>query len=236
MKRLLVFLFLAAATGCAPAPGSVGVITQARGIQVTGEGRVTTVPDVAVVNLGVEARATTASEARRRAAAGMETMAAAIRRLGVAERDIQTQRFSLTQFREREFGREVTGFRAVNTVRVKVRDIDQTGKIVDDAVAAAGDLVRVERITFTVDDPTPFYSQAREQALADARTKAEALAKGAGVSLGQPQSIFEGALRVPVPAMALGRGGELGVEAPTPIFTGETEIVLTIQVNYAIER
>ena len=236
MRKLgVVILFFGLFAGCTIQPGTVELVSQAKGISVSGEGKISATPDLAILRLGVEARAPTAEEARQQAAKGMEAIMAALKGLGIADKDIQTQRLSITPFSERQGERTVRGFLASNLVQVKVRNLDLVGKAVDGAVAAARDLVRVEGVNFTIEDPSTLQTQAREKALADARAKAEAFAKGTGVSLGRPLSISEGGFRVPAIPVALGRGGELAAEAPTPISPGEMEIVLTVQIVYAIQ-
>ena len=84
-----------------------------------------------------------------------------------------------------------------------------------------------------MDDPSPYYEEARKEAIADAKAKAEQLAKLAGVRLGKPTYISEGTQVSPI----YPRGAvyvEEAVAAPTPISPGETEISLTVQVVYAI--
>jgi len=120
-------------------------------------------------------------------------------------------------------------------VSAKIRDIERAASIIDAVAAAAGDLTRIDSISFSIDDPSPYYEEAREKAMADAEAKAEALAELAGVKLGKPTYISEGVsypppvyreamIEVPVPAPV----------AETAISPGEMEISLTVQVAYAI--
>jgi hypothetical protein len=244
-KQFLLVLFLAliatlvgqASCASKEATSTTNVTTQPTGISVSGEGKVTVAPDLAVVRLGVEAKAGTVRKARDDAAKAMDAVMAALTSKGVDKKDIQTQRFNVYPYSERNIkGVEEKGFQVSNVVVAKIRKIDDVAEIIDAVVLAGGDLTRVESLTFTVDDPSPFEAQAREKAMADAKSKAERLASLANVRLGKPTYISEGGGFVPMPyayeAAALGKGGE---GAPTPVSPGELEIQLNVQVTYAIE-
>ncbi|HAZ32097.1 MAG TPA: SIMPL domain-containing protein, partial [Dehalococcoidia bacterium] len=153
--------------------------TQQRGIWVSGQGKVSVTPDIAVLTLGIEARADTVSEAMSQAAAAMEAVIAALDAHGVAEKDIQTFHFSISQAWEwdRMTGeRKLTGYQVNNMVSARIRALDEVGLIIDAVAEAGGDLIRIHGIGFTVEDPTPYHYEAREKAFADAKAKAEQLA------------------------------------------------------------
>jgi len=220
--------------------------SQFMGIWVTGEGKVTVVPDVAVLSLGVEAQAFTVQQAMADAASAMDQVMAALRANGVADNDIQTQWFNIYPVTEwidcytypesewKDCGREtIVGYRVSNMVSAKIRDVGATGSIIDRVAEAGGDLIRIQGVSFTVDDPSQYNSEAREKAVADAMAKAQQLADLAGVTLGRPFYISESGGFVPIPwdYRALGEGAV----STTPISPGETEITLTIQMAFAIE-
>ena len=219
-------------------PESSGIILsqQSTGIWVTGEGKVSVVPDVAILNLGVEAQEETVAEAQQQAAEAMEAVMAVLDEYGIAEKDIQTQRFSIYPVRRWQNDKEILiGYRVTNTVTVKVRNIENTGTIIDAAATAGGDYTRINSIGFTVDEPTDYYEEVREKAMADAGAKAKQLAELAGVDLGKPTYINEGGVYFPVPRDFY-KGEAAAAPAPTtPISPGETEIRLTVQVVYSIE-
>ena len=211
---------------------------QTTGIWVSGEGKVSAVPDVAILNLGVEVQADTVAEAQSWAAKVMTDVLDELDDQGVAEKDIQTRRFSIYPVRrwsEKDAKEILIGYRVTNTVTAKVRDVDETGNIIDAVAKAGGDYIRITSISFTVDDPSAYHEEAREKAMADAEAKAKQLADLGDVKLGEVTYISEGGLvpiaretymEMPVPAPA---------GAPTPIRPGETEIRLTVQVAYSIE-
>ena len=125
----------------------------------------------------------------------------------------------------------IVAYVMTNTVSVKIRNLESASKVVDEAIAAGGDVVRLDGISFTVDDPERFATQARELAVKDARDRAESLAKLAGVQLGKPRSINE-FLGGPI----AGKGGfatPAAADVATPISPGEAD--LTMQVNIVYE-
>ena len=211
--------------------------SQYAGIWVTGQGEVTVVPDVAILSLGVEAQAITVQQAMDEAAIAMDQVMAALRANGVAERDIQTQWFNIYPVRDWiDEGREILiGYRVSNTVSAKIRDVAATGSIIDRVAEAGGDLARIQGVSFTVDDPSQYHSEARAKAIADAQAKAQHLAALAGVDLGRPFYISESGGFVPI-YRDYGYGMlEAGAVPPTPISPGETEVTLTVQMAFAIE-
>ncbi len=225
--------------GAAAATETVNVSSQQAGIWVTGQGKVSTTPDVATVRLGIESQELTVAEAQAKAAEAMSEVEDALAEAGVAAKDIQTQYFSVHQVTRwnRDTEQEVViGFRVVNTVAAKVRDIDRIGEVLDAVVAAGGDLTRIDGISFSVDDPTAFHEQAREKAVKDARDKAEQLANLAGVSLGRATYISESSAGAPAPYPMSGalRSFDEAAATSMSISPGELDITVSVQVIYNI--
>lgn len=210
---------------------------QTDGISVSGSGTATGEPDVAVLTLGVEAEAPSVGEARTQAAESMDAMLAALREGGLAEEDIQTTRFSVfPQYDFVEGRQELRGFAVNNTVTAKIRTIDTTGEIIDAAVTAGGDLARIDQLQFTIDDPTALEDEARREAMADARARAETLAEEAGVDLGDPRAINESGGALPrVFEGAIAADIAFQEDADTPISIGELEVRVNVQVVYGLE-
>ena len=225
----------------APEFGGVsGIICsqQQVGLWVTGEGRAMAAPDVVLLSLGVEAEAKTVAQAQQDAAEAMDGVVKALKSNGVAEKDIQTQRFSIYPVRkwiEDERREIITGYRVTNIVVAKIRQVDKAGTIIDDVAEAGGDLTRIDSIGFTVDDPTPYYEDAREKAIGDAVAKAKQMAQAAGIKLGKLLYISEGTPYVPeVMVRDLFVKAEGAAPAPTSISPGELEIQVTVQMVYDI--
>src|SRR5574340_233750 len=158
------------------------------GITVEGVGNVTLTPDEAQLSLGVQAQAASAAAAQAQANGVMAKLVAAVKRLGVADKDLATQWLSLQpQYAYEPNGSQpprVSGYQASQSLAVTVRDLSKAGAIIDAAVAAGAN--QVGGISFAVADPTAASAQARTAAMADAKVRAQALAAAAGVTLGQP--------------------------------------------------
>jgi len=236
---LMLALAVVGLCGCSPELSNVQLSSQQKGIWVTGQGEVTVTPDIATLRLGIAAEAPTVAEAQSQAAEAMDKVMAALKDNDVDKKDIQTQYFNIRQvtkwdrIKEEE---EVIGYRVTNMVTAKIREVDKAGTIIDEVAKAGGDFTRIDSISFSVDEPSAYYEEARKEAMADAKAKAEHLAKLGGVSLGKPTYISEGAQTPPViyREAVMEAGIPAPAPAPTPISPGELEISLTVQVAYAI--
>jgi uncharacterized protein YggE len=225
--------------GCSSAPANVQLNSQQTGIWVTGTGDVTVTPDISTLRLGVSSQAVTVDEAQSQAIEAMNKVMQALEDSGVDKKDIQTQYYNISQVTEWDQIKnenKVVGYQVTNTVTAKVRDVDKTGTIIDDVVRAGGDLTRIDSISFSVDDPSIYYEEAREKAMADAKERAENLAKLGGVNLGKPIYISESTV-TPYPiykSITVEAGMAVPAPAPTPISAGEQEVTINVQVVYDI--
>ena len=216
----------------------VDLDSQQNGIWVTGEGKVTAIPDIATIVVGIEAQEATVVAAQESAALAMEQVMQVLDAQGIDDKDIQTQYYSIRAVTrwDSDTQQEITlGYRVTNSVTVKIRDIENTGAVIDAVCSAGGDLTRINSISFSIDDPSPYYEEAREKAVEDALAKAEKLADVADVKLGKPTYISESSY-YPGPIY---RGDLIGVAESsssyeTPISPGETELTITVQIAYDI--
>lgn len=209
------------------------------GIWVSGEGEVAVVPDIVQLSLGVSAQSNTVAEAQRQAREAMEKVKAVLRSQGIAEKDIQTQSFRIdpvTKYDQKTSTSQIVGYRVDNIVSIKIRKVADAGKVIDAVAEAGGDLTRIQSIRFTVDDPKPYYVQAREIAVKDARDKAVQLANHAGVNLGKLTYVSETGVSLPQPRVfADGLAASEAKVAATEISPGELKIRLSLQVRFSIE-
>jgi uncharacterized protein YggE len=209
-----------------------------RSIKVEGNGHVSIPPDKADLTLSVEVQAKSAEAAHDQAAAVMTSVINAIKNEIVADKDIQTRYVSLSPIYSQDAANRINGYQLSNQISVYVRDIGKVSAIIDSAVKASGNQVRVQGINLGIDNPEVALTQAREKAYANARTKAEQYAKLAGVTLDRAIHISEGAGALPIstsyPAMSLLKG-VVGASAPTPIQIGEQEVSVTVNVIFGVE-
>ncbi len=239
---LALVLAIVGLAGCSPGNTVLGEIeglnisNQQEGIWVSGRGVVMVTPDIATLRLGIEAQAASVAAAQSQAIEAMDEVMAALTDNDIAEKDIQTQYFSIRQVTEWDRDKEeeiVVGYQVTNTVTAKIREIDKAGIIIDAVAVAGGDLIRIDSIDFSVDDPSAYYEEARKEAMADAKAKAEQLAELADGRLGKATYISESSY-VPPPIYRQDVYEEAMPGAETPISPGEMEISLTVQVTYSI--
>ncbi|HET7384879.1 MAG TPA: SIMPL domain-containing protein [Pseudolabrys sp.] len=221
VSRVLFVLFVAA-LALAPAQAADKLVT------VTGEATVAVAPETAMIRLGVSTQEKTAREASEANAKQMTAVLAAIKDTGVADRDIQTSRLSLQpQYDPNKSGTaRLTGFQASNQVTVRIRDIDKLPTVLDRAITAGAN--EMSGIEFVVSEQSNLLDQARDDAIADARRKAELYAKAAGAKLGRVVSITEeGSAPPPRPIQALRAGA-------VPIAPGEQTLRAIVTVSYEL--
>jgi len=239
---LVVLVLAVSAWGCGSfSSGSdvnqSNVSQQNNGIWVTGVGKVTVTPDLAVVSLGVQAQSSTVADAQQQAAKAMVDVMAALKSNGVADKDIATQYYNITPVYsyDRDTGKQVLeGYSVSNTVTVKIRTVGNAGIVIDAVASAGGDYTRINSVTLTVDKPEQYNEQAREAAMNDAANRAKQLAKLSGVKLGKTTYINE-SLNSSSQTIYYDSGVKAAPSVPTtPINPGETEVTLTVQVVYSI--
>lgn len=206
-------------------------------ISVSGTGRVTLSPDVADISAGVQVTAAKVKDARAQAAAKMTAVIAALKAAGIADKDIQTSNVSLSPVYDYSANANpprVTGYQVANTVTATVRDLDKVSDAIDGAMAAGA--TSIGGIDFRVDNQTGPSAQARDLAMKDAKAKADALARAAGVSITGVASISEQVSSTPQPIrLDLAAGAAAAPEKATPIQTGTNEIKIVVSVVYLID-
>lgn len=246
MRRLLIMivaLLVVAAIGATFAvapPGQVGLPAfaqeeaPANTITVSGTGISMVAPDLLVVTLGVETQADTAQAAQQQNAETMNAVLEALRAQGLTDEDIQTSQLSLQPVREeptpeRPTPGNITGYRAVNTVTVRLQQIGQAGEVIDAAVQAGANVVG--NIFFSVQDTSAPQQDALRAALDDARTKADTIATDIGVTITGIRSVSELGIAVPFPLAgqeAIGRGGA----EVAPIEPGQLTVTANVRVTF----
>jgi uncharacterized protein len=227
---------LAACGGTTPQAITVNNSEESQmGISVTGMGEVTGTPDTVEVDLGVSILAATVAEATSLAADKADSLIAALTSNGVAREDIATTDYSIyPEYDYSTNAQRLLGYRVSNTVRAKIRNVQETGAVLDSVTTAAGDEVRISGLRFSIEDNAELITAAREAAWNDAFAKATELAALSGQTLGAATSISETVSNppVPIPYAADAGGAERAV---TPIEPGTSAVTITLQVEFAFE-
>ncbi len=254
---LSAFLLIALLAACAPAAASTALVVPAetkpaattepaadetgsiyRSINVTGEGQVFLVPDVAYVYIGVHSQSENVSVALSDNNEQAKAVADALKGLGVEEKDIQTTSFNIYPQQQYEPGTgNVTGtiYMVDNVVYVTARDLKRLGELLDVVVRSGAN--SINSINFDVVDKETALSKARELAIENARKQAEELAKASGVTLGDVQNITTSSVSTPLvkEMYGMGGGGMGAVSQPAPISAGQLVLTVNISMSYQIK-
>lgn len=206
-----------------------------RTISVSGQGKASAPPDMAIVNTGVTTYDTEAGVALAANNAAVEKVMEVLKQHSIAAKDIQTSNFSIRPEYERgQRGQRqprVIGYTVSNSVRVRVRNLPGLGKVLDALVGAGSN--QISGISFGIDNSTGIMDEARNGAIADARRRAKLYAHAAGVSLGKVISISEQAAPTPRPQM-MGRAMMAMEASSVPVATGEQDVHATVHMVFEL--
>lgn len=201
-------------------------------LRVEGTGRVRVKPDIAVVELGAVTENRQLSAAQEENAVSMTVVIRTLNGMGVPPADIQTSSYSITPQYDYIEGRQVfRAYRVEHMLKVIIRDMARIGTIIDAAVQSGAN--QIGSITFTVDDPSPYYRQALDAAVDDAQAKAGTIAVKLNIRVIRvPVRIVETRYEqgTPIPVV-------YQAAAPaTPVQTGQIEITARIEAVFAYWR
>jgi uncharacterized protein YggE len=230
-RNCTVAAAIAAALLAAPAQAQIAAPAM---IAVSGEATISTAPDLAQIDGGVTSEAKTAREASEANNAAMGKVLQALQGAGIDQKDYQTSRLSLqpesAPNRSGASTPTIVSYRASNRVRVRLRDLTKLANLIDTMVTAGAN--DIGGISFKVSNASKLLDDAREQAVADARRKAEIYARATGVTLGAPLSISEEGNAAPLPYHRMAAGMAL---AATPVAAGEETLQVTVSVSWEIK-
>lgn len=223
------------AVASAQSPAPIQAITGTR-LDIVAEGEVVRTPDIATINAGVVTQAASAAQAMSDNARRMSAAVAALKKAGVADRDIQTSSLSLNpQYRYGEnMPPVITGYQASNQVSVRFRDIKRAGTILDTLVAVGAN--QINGPSFGIDKPEAALDEARTAAIAKARARADLYARAAGLSVKRILTISEaGGYSPPPPPMVVMRSMEAKAQADTGIEAGEQKLAVSVAVSFELQ-
>ncbi len=209
-------------------------------IRVSGQGEEFLAPDMAILTLGVLREAETAREALDANSAAMKDVVAAMKDAGVEDRDLQTSNFSVQPRyvypkQQRDGTQEapkIVGYTVSNQLTVRIRDLSKLGSVLDTAIGLG--VNNDGNIRFTNDDPSAAIDTARENAMKDARNRADTLARAAGVKLGQVLEISENFSQPrPTPIARTIRSTEMAAQS-VPVQAGENRYSVNVQAVWQI--
>ncbi|MCV0429627.1 MAG: SIMPL domain-containing protein [Roseibium sp.] len=223
----------------APAQAQDSAATAATGsITMEGQGTVSVAPDMAVITTNVVTTAKTAAEALSENSASITKVIDAIKGAGVEAKDIQTRGFGIYPRYERitdgsNRQPNIIGYEIRNGVEVNVRDLGKLGGLLTLVVESGAN--SVDGIRFEVSDPDEKLDEARKQAVAAARHKAEIFADAAGVELGNILNISETGVQMPRPLMMRAEGMMMAKADAVPIEAGEETISANVTIRWSLK-
>ena len=239
-KSILALALMASAVAVAgpvAAQDAVAVRTMAgTRLDISATGTVSRVPDLAIISAGVVTKSTTATGAIADNAARMERVRSALKRAGIADKDIQTSSINLNPDYRYENNQPpvLTGYQASNNVSVKFRDIRNSGKILDALVAEGAN--QINGPSLTIDKPQGAYDEARVKAIAAGRARAELYARALGMRVGRLVSVSEGGGNYPRPPMPMAMMAKAErSDASTSIDPGSQDLEITLAMSFELQ-
>lgn len=236
--RLLTLAALAAvAPAIAHAQTTPMVPVDGTLLEVSATGKTTRVPDLASIRAGVVTTAPSAAAALSDNAQRMARVLAALKKAGVADRDVQTSQIALQpQYKYVQNETPViTGYQATNSVQVRFRDIAKSGTILDVLVREGAN--QIDGPNLSIDKPEAAEDEARTDAVARARARAELYAKAAGLRVDRILSISEGGgyQPQPMPVFAARAMVSAAPEADSKIAAGEQDVTIAVTVRFILK-
>lgn len=231
---LAALLCAAAVPTAASAQATINQTIAGTRLDVSATGEATRVPDVAIISAGVVSKSATATGAIQDAAGRMDRVRAALKRAGIADRDIQTSNLSLNpEYRYPDNqAPQLTGYTASNQVTVRFRDIRNSGKILDALVAEGAN--QISGPNLTIDQPEAALDEARTKAIAAGRARADLYARSLGMRVVRLVSVSEsGGYAPPPPAPPMPM--MMAREASSKIDPGEQKLQVSLAMVYELQ-
>ncbi|MDP5209760.1 SIMPL domain-containing protein [Microbulbifer sp. 2205BS26-8] len=232
LSTITLLALLVTACGSGSAPAERGTL-----VTIAAHGEVSQAPDIASISVGVVTEAGDSKKAMGDNAEQMEALMAAIKKAGIAKKDIQTSGISLWPRYQYQQNRkpQLVGYTARNTVSIKVRKLDELGDLLDDLADAGAN--QVNGPSFEIGEPAPVQAKAREKALLDAQERATIYAKALGMKVRRIVSISEkGTGDLPHPVM-LSRNQMTAEKdrATTPVAPGEITVTVNLDLVFELQ-
>ncbi|HPF94966.1 MAG TPA: SIMPL domain-containing protein [bacterium] len=201
-------------------------------ITIDGSGSISSKPDLADIDLGLYSEGSDVPTIQNENTQKVNSIIAALQQMGIAEEDIQTTNYNISpRYDYTDGAQRISGYAVSQNLHVKVRDLGEVGNV----LAKAGSLGanQVNGVRFSVDDPTALKVQARAEAIADAREKADMLAKAMGVSIVRIVTFSESSSNAPTPPIYTFRAEDAVAQAPD-IKPGSLDVEADISVTFEI--
>lgn len=209
-------------------------------LTLTAQGSTNRTPDMATYSAGVTTQGASASEAMSANSVQMNKVIAALKRAGIADRDIQTSNLNLNPVYAQpkrlpdgstvDEPQRIIGYQATNTVNVRQRKLADMGKAIDALVSAGAN--QVNGPNFALSQPEAAQDEARLAAMKTVRARADLYANAAGLKVARIVSINESGGYSPQPVMYAKRA--MDSMAASPVAAGEMEVSVNVTVQFEL--
>jgi uncharacterized protein YggE len=228
---IVLFLYIRFA---GPIPFSVNSVqtTKTNLFTVDGTGKVTGIPDTAVISIGVTKTTSTIALAQNQTNTAANKIIQDLKSLGIAEKDIKTTDYSVNPNYDYTAGQSITGYTVTQTLEADITPIDVANKAIDVATADGANLVNGVSFTFNDKTKQDLEDKAREEAVTMAKEKADSLAKTTGIHLGKIVDVQESSDNQPRPILMEAQSIGNTKSAPTQLSPGENSISIDITLSY----
>jgi len=202
---------------------------------VEAEGKVTSIPDTAEINLGIQVNKPTVEVAQSQANQKIKKITDELKKIGIEEKYIKTINYSVYTEYDYRVGQKIIGYNVNITLKVKVKDFQKINQVIDIATSQGAN--QIGGLSFTIDDEKleELQTEARNQAIAKAQKKAKEIARAGGIKIGRLVNISENLVSyppVPLTAREMGVGGAPEEKTTTQIQPGETEVTISVILSY----
>ncbi|MFL6157582.1 MAG: SIMPL domain-containing protein [Marmoricola sp.] len=211
----------------------------ARGVVTSGKGTATAKPDQLKFTVRVRNTAAATATAMARTNANVKAVLAALKKAGVAEKDITTTSISVEPtYSYKNDVEKITGYSSAQSLRVTVRDLDSAGGVISTATSAAGSAVSVDNVVMSISNKADLIAQARTKAVKSSKKAAEALAEAAGRDIGDLVYVAEATTNdtpaYPTAGFAADNAAGSATSASVPISSGQQKVSVTVQVRWSL--
>lgn len=216
-----------------PDPSAQGVVTQ-------GKGSATATPDQLKFSVTVSNRAASTKEAMDRTGKGVKAVVAALKKLGVEDKDIQTTNISVEpHYNYARNEEKIDGYVSSSSLRVTIRDLDEAGKAISAAATAAGNTATVQEVSMSLSNKNDLIAEAREKAVKSSKKSAQALARAAGRDVDElvyVEEIDTDSSEPSFPADGMYDAGSAVTtsDAAAPVQAGEQKVTVRVKVRWSL--
>lgn len=231
----MAFLIIASLFLLASTDQKINTAATTNTVSFSGEGKVISKSDIALVNLSIVTESATSKSAQDNNSKKSKAVVEFLKKQKIEDKDIKTTSYNIyPQYSYPRYDKPViSGYQVNQTMEIKIRNLDDVSAILDGVVSAGAN--QINNLSFEIDEPEKLKSEARKMAIDDAKKKARELEKELGIDLGKIINFSESAGGFPTPIFLEAKGGIGGEDGGPSVPSGENEIVVNVYLTYQIK-